>query len=122
MEINQQKPGSAGITLYWRASTDRTGRPMDVRNNCHQKHLGATIPSFTLRQLRKQLGIKAALFVLEAKQQHESIQAMPQPRVWFMLQEHVDDSRVIMALNQARCGNLKLGNRMSNKEDKQLKF
>ena len=46
---------------------------------------------------------------------------MPQPREWFKLQEHVDDSMVSMTLNQARCGNLKLGNRMANKEGKQWK-
>ena len=83
--------------------------------------LGATIPSFTLRQLRKQLEIKAAMFVLKVKQQHESTRAMPQPRVWFKLQEHVDDSLGSMTLNQARGGNLKLGNRMPSKEGKQWK-
>ena len=83
--------------------------------------LGATIPSFTLRQLRKTLEIKAAMFVLKVKQQHESTRAMPQPRVWFKLQEHVDDSLGSMTLNQARGGNLKLGNRMPSKEGKQWK-
>ena len=37
MEIYQQKPGSTGITVYWRASRDWTGRPMDGRNNFHQR-------------------------------------------------------------------------------------
>lgn len=39
---------------------------------------------------------------------------MPQPRVWFRLQGHVNDTKASMTLNQTRAGNLKLGNRMKN--------
>ena len=49
--------------------------------------------------------------VLDAKREHSSLQFQPQPREWFKLQDHVNDSRRSKIINMARSGNLQLGNR-----------
>jgi len=43
---------------------------------------------------------------------------MPQPRKWFKLQDHVNDSAEIGTLNRVRAGDAGLGNRRPNKAGK----
>ena len=45
------------------------------------------------------------------KLEHSSLTCLPDPRVWFQLQEHVTDDKLSKVLNSVRAGDVGLGNR-----------
>ena len=53
--------------------------------------------------------------ILQQKRELTSLSCMPQPRKWFKLQDHVNDSAEIRTLNRVRAGDAGLGNRRPNK-------
>ena len=81
----------------------------------------SNIPELKLSQLRKKVNDVAIEAILDAKQGLQSLQSQPQPREWFKLPEHVNDSRRSKIISMARSGNLQLGNRMRNKYGNQWK-
>ena len=54
--------------------------------------IGGEILGSTLRQISRAIKNVAALSVLESKWSNGSLNAMPQPRLWFKMQGHVGDS------------------------------
>ena len=86
-----------------------------------EEAIETNIPDLSLKQLREKINDVAIGDVLDAKREHSSLQSQPQPREWFKLQDHVNDSRRSKIINMARSGNLQLGNRMKNKYGNQWK-
>ena len=50
----------------------------------------------------------------QAKSDHSSLQWLTEPRDWFKLQAHINDSKQCAVLNQIRAGDAGLGNRRPN--------
>jgi len=84
--------------------------------------LGKSITRFTLKELKSRISHVASLAVLDIKREHDSVSSLPQPRTWFVLQPHVNDSWYSKILNMTRAGNMRLGNRMKNRKDIQVKY
>ena len=52
--------------------------------------------------------------VLSQKRELSSLACMPQPRKWFKLQDHLNDSAELRTSNRVRVGDAGLGNRRPN--------
>ena len=67
------------------------------------------------RLLKSMLKDVAVGNIFQQKRELTSLSCMPQPRKWFKLQDHVNDSEEILTLNRVRAGDAGLGNRRPNK-------
>ena len=66
------------------------------------------------RLLKSSLKGVAVNNILSQKRELSSLACMPQPRHWFKLQGHVDDSVEMRTFNRVRVGDVGLGNRRPN--------
>ena len=87
-----------------------------------EEEIGTGIAGLTKTQVKSRVVDAAVQFVLNNKREHPSVICMPQPARWFVQQPHVTNSVHSKVLNMARAGNLGLGNRMKNRNDKQYKL
>ena len=87
-----------------------------------EEEIGTGIAGLTKTQVKTKVVDAAVQFVLYNKREHPSVTYMPQPTRWFVQQPHVTDSELSKVLNRTRAGNLGLGNRMKNRNDKQYKL
>ena len=87
-----------------------------------EEEIGISIAALTTTQVTSRIVDAAVQFVLDNKREHPSVICMPQPERWFVQQHHVTDLVHSKVLNMTRAGNLGLGNRMKNRNDKQYKL
>ena len=87
-----------------------------------EEEIGISIAALTKTQVTSRIVDAAVQFVLDNKREHPSVICMPQPERWFVQQHHVTDLVHSKVLNMTRAGNLGLGNRMKNRNDKQYKL
>jgi len=94
-----------------------------VRDICQiEEEIRVPIVDLSLKEVSKRIAKAAAEYVIKAREQHESVGAMPVPEAWFRLPMHVDDSWSSRIINQCRSGNLLLGNRAKNRLGEQYKY
>ena len=80
-----------------------------------EREIGVSIINTPLKVLNRAVLHAASLSVLEAKRGFNSLDVMPQPKLWFKHQPQINDSWQSRVLNLTRSGNLRLGNRMANR-------
>ena len=66
------------------------------------------------RSLKRQMREHHVSQLRQAKSEHSSLRWLTEPKDWFKLQAHINDSKQCAVLNQVRAGDAGLGNRRPN--------